>query len=293
MGDEIQSATDVVQRLALRVLLGPGHSHVVEEEEDHDHAGETEGEHDDHDEEGHGSTQTIRIIAIFVILASGLIGGLPPLFMKVLRGGALPKPQLSAPAHSNVGLHDDTNGDRVKAGRWGMGLHRPGLTPHNMRAQAFRTGGHPLPRLLRALSAGVIISLAFVHIFPVSVLDMGRLARYMPEDYPYNAAGVCACFGVILMMAADSITHWLLERRAAKAGGGGGGHSHAAAVAESAEAAAPGTYAMGDPHQHVCMGRGNVIAAVPGMNAPASHSFKDHVSGSATCSLWFCGSQQS
>ena len=40
-----------------------------------DYAAEEDMAHDD--------TQTLRIVSIFVILAAGLLGGLPPLFIKV------------------------------------------------------------------------------------------------------------------------------------------------------------------------------------------------------------------
>ncbi|KXZ44705.1 hypothetical protein GPECTOR_63g32 [Gonium pectorale] len=46
------------------------------------------GEHDEHDEHEdgvHENTKPLRIAAIFIILATGLIGGFPPLFLKVFR----------------------------------------------------------------------------------------------------------------------------------------------------------------------------------------------------------------
>ncbi len=63
-----------VHSLALRVLLHGGSSD--EEETDADHAGEEE-EHTDDD------TKSLRIAAIFIILAAGIVGALPCLFFPV------------------------------------------------------------------------------------------------------------------------------------------------------------------------------------------------------------------
>lgn len=79
--------------------------------------------------------------------------------------------------------------------------------------KSFRTPGHSLPRIIRAISAGIILALGCIHILPDAVLDMDTLTPFM-GDYPYNAAGVCAVFGVLLMVAMDTATHTFLDKRA-------------------------------------------------------------------------------
>lgn len=59
----------------VRVLLDSLPSIEETEEVEADLKGESKGERD--------HTQTLRIVSVFVILAAGLIGGLPPLFLKV------------------------------------------------------------------------------------------------------------------------------------------------------------------------------------------------------------------
>lgn len=79
--------------------------------------------------------------------------------------------------------------------------------------KSFRTPGHNLPRIIRAISAGIILALGCIHILPDAVLDMDTLTPLM-GDYPYNAAGACAVFGVLLMVAMDTVTHTFLDKRA-------------------------------------------------------------------------------
>ncbi len=59
--------------------------------------------------------------------------------------------------------------------------------------QVFRSASHPVPRVLRALSAGIIVALALVHVFPDAVEDFDKLVPLMNPDYPYNAAGWSLC----------------------------------------------------------------------------------------------------
>jgi hypothetical protein len=71
------------QQLAMRLLLQAA-------ENDRDHM---DG-HLDHADEGHQdeqpSNKNLRIAAIFIILAAGLVGGLPCLFLKVRYRATLP-----------------------------------------------------------------------------------------------------------------------------------------------------------------------------------------------------------
>ncbi|GFH14476.1 uncharacterized protein HaLaN_10537, partial [Haematococcus lacustris] len=97
-------------------------------------------------------TQDIRIAALFAILFTGLLGGLPPLYIKV-----------------------------------------------------FRKPGAPLPRLLRAMSAGIILALACIHIIPDSNADLGQLADLL--DPPYDVSGCTIVFGVLIMVVLQSIAH--------------------------------------------------------------------------------------
>jgi hypothetical protein len=66
------------QIIAMRMLLGPGHG--LDDHEDDEHEGDAAEEEHDHEED---NTKWLRIVAVFVILVSGLVGGLPPLFSKV------------------------------------------------------------------------------------------------------------------------------------------------------------------------------------------------------------------
>jgi ABC-type nickel/cobalt efflux system permease component RcnA len=64
-------------RAVMRALCGPGH--VMNDDHEHDHDEDPAAE-DAHAED---ATKWLRIVAVFVILVSGLAGGLPPLFSKV------------------------------------------------------------------------------------------------------------------------------------------------------------------------------------------------------------------
>ncbi|KAL6752532.1 Zinc/iron permease [Haematococcus lacustris] len=97
-------------------------------------------------------TQDIRIAALFAILFTGLLGGLPPLYLKV-----------------------------------------------------FRTPGAPIPRLLRAMSAGIILALACIHIIPDSNADLRQLSDLL--DPPYDVSGCTIVFGVLIMVVLQSIAH--------------------------------------------------------------------------------------
>jgi hypothetical protein len=70
-----------MQAFALRMLLGPGHG-VDDDHEDDDHGEDAAADPHVHEED---NTRWLRIVAVFVILVSGLAGGLPPLFSKVRR----------------------------------------------------------------------------------------------------------------------------------------------------------------------------------------------------------------
>ncbi|GFR42140.1 hypothetical protein Agub_g2986 [Astrephomene gubernaculifera] len=93
-------------------------------------------------------TQTLRIASIFIVLAAGFIGGLPPLFLKVFRD--------------------------------------PDSTTN---------------RLARSFSAGVIATLALVHVIPEAISDMSSLG----SKYPLG--GVCVMGGVLLMVGLEHLTH--------------------------------------------------------------------------------------
>jgi hypothetical protein len=41
---------------------------------------------------------------------------------------------------------------------------------------------------LRALSAGIVLALAFRHILPESIIEMSELMVYLPEAYLYNSS---------------------------------------------------------------------------------------------------------
>lgn len=67
-----------LERQALRVLLGGKHAASAEEaEEEH-----SEEEHSE-EEDFSAQTRQLRIAAIFIIFAAGMIGGVPPLFSRV------------------------------------------------------------------------------------------------------------------------------------------------------------------------------------------------------------------
>jgi hypothetical protein len=146
---------------------------------------------------------------------------------------------------------------------------------------------------MRAFAAGIVLSLALVHILPESMFEMGELAAYMPESHPYNPAGAIAVAGVLFMVASDALAHAFLERKLRRRWAGvepsnasgaaqpvaegvvgvdpapqvhdphnpsqqqhrNSAGSHSAALADGADAVTLAAGAMqNDPHTHVCMG---------------------------------------
>jgi hypothetical protein len=115
---------------------------------------------------------------------------------------------------------------------------------------------------MRALAAGIILSLALVHILPESVIEMSELTAYMPESHPYNPAGAIAVAGVLFMVASDALAHAFLERKLRRRWAGvelskrtAGAAKTGQPVAEGLSDVAPAeAAAQNDPHTHVCMG---------------------------------------
>ncbi|GLC65813.1 hypothetical protein PLESTF_000346000 [Pleodorina starrii] len=137
--------------------------------------------HVDHVDEGaHDDTRTLRIVSIFVILAAGLIGGLPPLFLK-----------------------------------------------------AFRDPDGMLTRLIRPFAAGVILTLALVHIVPEAVEEMADL-----NGIEYPLGGTCTLGGIVLMILLEHIAH-MLHNNNNNSRADGTGSSAAAAAAAAAGSGSP------------------------------------------------------
>ena len=63
----------------MRALLHGDYEDVEEEHDDHLH----DDDLDDHAHEEGDSTLSLRVAAVFIILAAGLLGSLPPLYAKV------------------------------------------------------------------------------------------------------------------------------------------------------------------------------------------------------------------
>ncbi|KAF5840681.1 Zinc/iron permease [Dunaliella salina] len=66
---------------------------------------------------------------------------------------------------------------------------------------------NPIARWLRAASAGIVLSLGFVHILPKGIKEFGNLAGRVPLDPAYNPAGAAVIFGILMMMAVESTVH--------------------------------------------------------------------------------------
>ncbi|KAL6754351.1 zinc-nutrition responsive transporter [Haematococcus lacustris] len=79
--------------------------------------------------------------------------------------------------------------------------------------KVFRSPGAPLPRLLRALSAGIILSLACIHIIPDSIGDLGQLADLV--DPPYDVGGCTVVLGIFIMVVLQSIAHSYMDSSSA------------------------------------------------------------------------------
>ena len=108
-------------------------------------------------------TMHIRVAAVFAVLAGGLLGGLPTLWMEV---------RVTAPFTTP---------------------HSPRLPPlaHTLATvtlplQGFRDRNNNVTLLVRALSAGIIVALAFVHIAPDAINDWNSAfwLRPLPGSLP-------------------------------------------------------------------------------------------------------------
>lgn len=98
------------------------------------------------------NSQPLRIAAVFIVLAAGLLGGMPALFIPVMR-------QLRS---------------------------TPAL-------------------LLRALSAGIIVSLALVHIIPEAIASLDQVE----PDYPVGSC--CVLAGVLVLLVLETASHTFFE----------------------------------------------------------------------------------
>jgi len=124
-------------------------------------------------ESSDGGTLDIRIAAIFAILAASCLGGLPPLFIKVWRCTRSIDP---CPC-------DD------------FYIHH---------SQRFKNANHPTTLLFRALAAGVILSLALIH-----VIESGVEMLSVVSDYPVG--NCCVVFGVLLMVVLENLSHHFMS----------------------------------------------------------------------------------
>lgn len=125
------------------------------------------------------------------------------------------------------------------------------------RMQAFYTSGHPAPRILRALGAGIILSLACIHIIPEAVMELAELGALM-GDHPYNVGGACVVFGVFCMVALEGLIHAGIDRLAKKKAAAAMHTSAKQHVAEGVDSHSHCGNVHGalarDPHTHVCVG---------------------------------------
>ncbi|KAJ9514999.1 hypothetical protein QJQ45_017004 [Haematococcus lacustris] len=201
------------------------------------------GGEDEHDEASSEGTLDIRIVALFAILVSGLFGGLPPLYLKV---------QSAITRHQSIFT--------AAAGCYPCSLARC-----SRDIQVFRKPGAPLPRLLRAMSAGIILALACIHIIPESTADLGRLADLL--DPPYDVSGCTIVFGVILMVVLQSIAHSSMASASVAKAGSAGALPSICVSPDHAESANTGGQAHVNP-KHVPV---VVISATPGQNALDPH----------------------
>lgn len=116
--------------------------HRVETAVAHEH---DEGDHDNADD----SSLSLRIVAVFVILAAGLVGALPPLFMKV--GGICDSWGLMNHAQ---GMGTDLHACQLCAACWCR--HSLPTTPHQHHARLSTVLQPCLPKPLLGVSLPVL-----------------------------------------------------------------------------------------------------------------------------------------
>jgi zinc transporter 1/2/3 len=156
---------------------------------------------------------------------------------------------------------------------------RSQLTHSFTLAQVFQSQSHPLPQLLRALAAGIILALSAIHLVPEAVYSLSGLIPLMPEKYPYNPAGACVVFGALVMVSLEAWAHHWLSASQAQAQAQSSPAQQPAGRQPVAEATEAGSYVppvnnhassgggaavrasvlVGDPHTHVCMGQTHLM----------------------------------
>lgn len=99
-----------------------------------------------------------------------------------------------------------------------------------------RTTQSALGGIVRAFSAGVILALALVHVYPHAAVDMAELT-------PFPVAGTCTVFGVLLLVAIEHGLNTMLSHK----------HNHGH---EHAEREKDADIEM-DPHTHACLNQHN------------------------------------
>lgn len=132
-----------------------------------------------------------------------------------------------------------------------------GLTP--LMLKCFRNASHPATLILRALSAGVILALALIHVIPDGAADLESAV-----DYP--VASCCVVFGVLAMVIIENTSRSFLR------GSGACSHHHgpepepAESDGEEKHVHAP------DGHSHSHSHTRNGLAASSASGAVCTHS---------------------
>lgn len=96
--------------------------------------------------------------------------------------------------------------------------------------------------IVRAFSAGVILSLALVHVYPHAAMDLEELT-------PFPLAGTCTVFGVLLLVAIEHGLNTMMSHSHS--------HSHSQKHAVSQKEEDP----EADPHTHACLNTHNSAAS--------------------------------
>ena len=112
-----------------------------------------------------GDTLDLRIAAVFVIFVAGLIGCLPPLYIESFRNA---RQVFNHPSPNGKSLPSHTVPPPIDAhacASWPCMRSPP-------RSTTWPFLRHPTTLLFRALSAGVILSLALLHVIPDGVWDL-------------------------------------------------------------------------------------------------------------------------
>ena len=105
--------------------------------------------------------------------------------------------------------------------------------------QSFKNANHPATLLFRALSAGVLLSLALIHVIVSGISDLNVVS-----DFPIG--GCCVVAGILLMVIMENLSHHFMSQSKF-----GGLHTHGDGGSDGGDSTHAAPHGHSASHQHL------------------------------------------